>query len=121
MKSIFKYIFILLVAALAFVGCREKWEWSQPLTLDTYEIAGLDVNGGHQYIIVRSTGDWTCHLEAATEDDDISWCRLDRTGGSMTQTIDMEFDKNETSYTRYVNLIVAGQGIVHKVKISQNK
>lgn len=120
MKSL-KYIFVLLVAALAFVGCREKWAWSQPLVVDTYEISGLDVNGGHQYITVRSTGDWVCHLEPLVEGDDISWCRLDRTSGSMTQAVDIEFDANETSYTRSVCFVVAGQGVEHKVKITQNK
>ena len=121
MKRVLKYMFAVLVVAVVATSCREKFEWSIPLAVNSTEITRLDVNGGHQYVTVFSTGDWSCRLLPVVEGDDISWCRLVNTTGTGCQAIDMEFDLNETGYTRSVVLEITGEGETISVRITQNK
>lgn len=106
-----KILTILLLSALA-VSCEKKFQFSQPLSLQSDKVE-LEAGEGSTPVIIYANGSWTASL---TEGE--AWAHLENTSGTGLGQVKFHYDANE-GLARKAVIEISSAGEIRHISMVQ--
>lgn len=114
-----KKFFLLAVAALAFVGCKDDEGTPEGPKADEISVLPeskeFDNNGGAVSVMITSTGEWTLGTK---ENETYDWVRTDKSDGIDGDMVKFTVDANETGEARFAYYVFTCGSATAEFKIT---